>query len=115
MAQLAQERGKQLFLLLYNQVEFYFAADRREGTVAELRALCQEKESRLSSAEEQDDLLRIPLADVKMTKIELGGGAYGGMFKLLYMHARIYIVFLLSKHVRHMPDYTYANTVLVST
>ena len=91
MAQLAQERGKQLFLSLYNEVEFYFAADRREGTVAELRALCQEKESRLSSAEEQDDLLRIPLADVKMTKIQLGGGAYGGKFKLLYTHARTFI------------------------
>ncbi|XP_065838715.1 kinesin-like protein KIF13A isoform X2 [Oscarella lobularis] len=52
-------------------------ANRLEGIVAELRALCQEKERRLNSAKEQNDLLHIPLADVKMTTIRLGGGAYG--------------------------------------
>ncbi|XP_065838884.1 ankyrin-3-like isoform X2 [Oscarella lobularis] len=52
-------------------------ARRFEDTIAELRSLCDEKDKRLESAKEQDDLLHIPVADVKMTTIRLGGGAYG--------------------------------------
>ncbi|XP_065839304.1 ankyrin-3-like isoform X1 [Oscarella lobularis] len=52
-------------------------ARRFEDTIAELRSLCDEKDKRLESAKEQDDLLHIPVADVKMTTIRLGGGSYG--------------------------------------
>ena len=65
----------------------YFVAnlsDRYEDTVAELRAVTEEKaekEKQLKKAKEHEDLLQIPVEDVKMTEIKLGGGACGGNSK----------------------------------
>ncbi|XP_065838890.1 serine/threonine-protein phosphatase 6 regulatory ankyrin repeat subunit B-like isoform X2 [Oscarella lobularis] len=55
-------------------------SDRHEETVAELRAVTEEKaekEKQLEKAKQQEDLLQIPVEDVRMTDIKLGGGAYG--------------------------------------
>ena len=60
-------------------------ADRHERTVAELRAVTQEKEEiarQLEKAKEDAGLLQIPSTDVRMTKIKLGEGAYGGKIQI---------------------------------
>ena len=49
--------------------------------MAELNVIVEEKEETdrlLEKAKEQENLLQIPVADVRMTDIELGGGSYGG-------------------------------------
>ena len=49
--------------------------------ISELRDITEEmeeKEKQLKIAREQNDLLHIPIADVTMTGIKLGGGSFGG-------------------------------------
>ena len=56
-------------------------AGRHEETAALLRELTKEKvalEKQLEDAKQPEDLLQIPVRDVTMTDIRLGGGAYGG-------------------------------------
>ena len=70
-------------LNMYLRVSYFVASlsDRYEDTVSELRAVTEEKaekEKQLKKAKEHEDLLQIPVEDVKMTEIKLGGGGYGG-------------------------------------
>ncbi|XP_065829963.1 serine/threonine-protein kinase TNNI3K-like isoform X3 [Oscarella lobularis] len=53
--------------------------ERYEETVAELRIVAAEKaenDRQLAKAKEQENLLQIPVADVGMTEIKLGGGSF---------------------------------------
>ncbi|XP_065838886.1 serine/threonine-protein phosphatase 6 regulatory ankyrin repeat subunit B-like isoform X2 [Oscarella lobularis] len=53
--------------------------ERYDETVAELRIVAAakaEKDQQLAKAKEQENLLQIPIADVTMTEIKLGGGSF---------------------------------------
>ena len=58
--------------------------ERYDETVAELRIVAAakaEKDQQLAKAKEQENLLQIPIADVTMTEIKLGGGSFAGKNK----------------------------------
>ena len=57
--------------------------------MAELNIIAEEKAEKdrlLEKAKEQENLLQIPVADVRMTDIKLGGGSYAGCIKVVRQH-----------------------------